>query len=155
MEDKSTVSITGVAELDASPMFLMGLAYKQFRAELGSLPGGKHSISLEMFGALRVLSQHGQISQQQLADYLLRNRSVAKRLVDNGIKLELIEASKSLENKKTKLLSLTPLGEQVVANCAPLVAAGKDHFLTQLSDDEQQQLSRLMQKLVRSDVLVD
>lgn len=155
MEDKRGPSITGVAELDANPMFLMGLAYKQFRAQVGHLLGGEQPISLEMFGALRVLNQHGQISQQQLADHLLRNRSVAKRLVDNAIKLELIEARKCSENKKIKLLSLAPKGQQMMSHCTNTVSEENALFLSPLSAEEKRQLTQLLQKLVRTDVIVD
>ncbi|WP_298444024.1 MarR family transcriptional regulator [uncultured Ferrimonas sp.] len=155
MENKTKVSITEIDALDHNPMFLMGLAYKQFRAQLASHLGGAGNITLEMYGALRVLEAHGQISQQQLANYLLRNRSVAKRLVDNGIKLGLIVSSKSDSNKKVKLLAITPLGQERIKQCQPIVDQQTQLFLAALEAGPQQQLAQLLGGLIRSDLLVD
>ncbi|WP_028115990.1 MarR family winged helix-turn-helix transcriptional regulator [Ferrimonas senticii] len=155
MDPKEPRMITGIEELDRNPMFLMGLVYKQFRAQVAQQLSVGCEISLEMFGALRVLQQHGQITQQQLADYLMRDRSVTKRLADNAIKLGLVQADKSNTNKKIKLLSLTTAGEQQLAHSKPLVAELNQQFRSPLSDAEQQQLQQLLSKLVRVDLVTD
>ena len=155
MENQPVLSITGVDELDTNAMFLMGLAYKQFRAKLALDMIEVSSVSLEMFGAMKVLSQYGSITQQQLANYLLRNRSVTKRLVDNAIKLGLIVASKSATNKKVKLLMLTAEGKQLVDECMPLVIDVSKQFQNNLSTAESKQLQHLLAKLVQTDQLTD
>lgn len=155
MENQQALLITGIDQLDSNPMFLMGIAYKQFRAQAMLELGDATGISLEMCGALRVLNAHGKITQQALADFLLRNRSVTKRLVDNGIKLELITSSKSDTNKKIKLLSLTEKGQQVLMASAPILDGYTAQFQGNLSDQESQQLTQLLAKLVRAGELVD
>ena len=155
MENQPPLSITGINTLDANPMFLMGFAYKQFRSEITSKLLANAGISLEMYGGLKVLNERGKMTQQQLSDLLLRNRSVTKRLVDNAIKLGLISASKSDTNKKIKLLTLTAQGQQTVVNCAPIVEHGTQQFLAALTNGEEQQLATLLAKLVKTDQLVD
>lgn len=155
MENQPALSITGIDALDSNPMFLMGFAYKQFRAQVTAKMGTTSGISLEMFGALRVLDKHGKITQQELTNYLLRNRSVTKRLVDNAIKLNLIEASKSETNKKVKLLSLTEEGKKLAEYCEPMVDSISEQFQSALSEDESKQLQTLLAKLVKTDQFVD
>ena len=154
MENQPALSITGIDALDSNPMFLMGFAYKQFRAQIAAEMGTTSGISLEMFGALRVLDKHGKITQQELTNYLLRNRSVTKRLVDNAIKLNLIEA-KSETNKKVKLLSLTEEGKKLAEYCEPMVDSISEQFQSALSEDESKQLQTLLAKLVKTDQFVD
>ncbi|MGF1736992.1 MarR family winged helix-turn-helix transcriptional regulator [Photobacterium satsumensis] len=155
MENQPASPITGIESLDTNPMFLMGLAYKQFRSQIATGMGATSSISLEMYGALNVLSEHDKITQQELTNYLLRNRSVTKRLVDNAIKLGLVVASKSETNKKIKLLSLTKEGKELTTQCAPVVDSISQQFQSSLSEDETQQLQQLLAKLVKTDQLVD
>lgn len=155
MENQPALSITGIDELDTNSMFLMGLVYKQFRAQIAVDMAEVSGVSLEMFGALKVLSKKDNITQQQLANCLLRNRSVTKRLVDNAIKLGLIQPNKSDTNKKVKLLMLTPAGKQLVAECMPIVTDISLQFQDRLSKKESQQLQSLLAKLVKTDQLTD
>ncbi|WP_261872874.1 MarR family winged helix-turn-helix transcriptional regulator [Vibrio rarus] len=148
------ISITGINSLDTNPMFLMGLVYKQFRCNVSTQMSAMN-ITLEMYGALRVLHEQGEMTQQQLADYLLRNRSVTKRLVDNGIKFGLIIANKSATNKKVKLLTLTPDGEQMVNQCTPIINNITQQFQDKLSKSESKKLVTLLSKLISSDHFVD
>ncbi|MBR9726593.1 MarR family winged helix-turn-helix transcriptional regulator [Shewanella intestini] len=154
MEQQVPITITGIHNLDSNPMFLMGLVYKQFRSNVAA-EMGQLNITLEMYGALRVLGEHGEITQQQLADYLLRNRSVTKRLVDNGIKLGLINASKSATNKKIKLLTLTDIGLQMATQCMPIVNDISQLFQDKLCVSETKQLKLLLSKLINVEHAVD
>ncbi|WP_261816956.1 MarR family winged helix-turn-helix transcriptional regulator [Vibrio gallicus] len=133
----------------------MGFAYKQFRAKVSHELFEALGISLEMFGALKVLNAHGKMTQQQLSDLLLRNRSVTKRLVDNAIKLNLIEPSKSETNKKIKLLALTIEGQKAVAECSPIVDKISHQLQDSLSKGESLQLTQLLAKLVKKEQFVD
>ncbi|USD38030.1 MarR family winged helix-turn-helix transcriptional regulator [Ferrimonas sp. SCSIO 43195] len=150
-----TQSITSITALDNSMTFLMSLAQKQYRALCTQRLMAEFDISLEMVGAMRALQQLGCIPQQQLADVLKRNRSVAKRLVDNGIKRGLIEASKSDTNKKARMLSLTAEGHRVNEACTPVIQAISEEFFAGVTLQEQQQLMGILKKLVRDDVRVD
>ncbi|GAD89824.1 MULTISPECIES: MarR family winged helix-turn-helix transcriptional regulator [Vibrio] len=155
MENQTALSITGIDKLDSNPLFLMGFAYKQFRSKIAVELSSASHISLEMYGALKVLSTNGMLTQQELSDLLLRHRSVTKRLVDNAIKLELVVASKSETNKKVKLLALTPLGQQTVVECAPIVDSVSAQFQQSLTAQESKQLTDLLAKLVKTDEFVD
>ncbi|WP_261816962.1 MarR family winged helix-turn-helix transcriptional regulator [Vibrio gallicus] len=155
MENRTALSITGIDKLDSNPMFLMGFTYKQFRAKVSHELSEASGISLEMFGAIKVLNTHGQMTQQELSDLLLRNRSVTKRLVDNAIKLNLIAASKSETNKKVKLLALTDEGQAVMLKCSPIVNDISQQFQSSLTKDESQQLTQLLAKLINMDEFVD
>ncbi|PMH42150.1 hypothetical protein BCU68_14695 [Vibrio sp. 10N.286.49.B3] len=155
MENPTALSITGIDKLDSNPMFLMGFTYKQFRAKVAHELAKVSGISLEMFGALKVLNAHGKITQQELSNLLLRNRSVTKRLVDNAIKLNLIEPSKSETNKKVKLLALTLEGQKAVVDCTPIVDKMTRQHQSSLTEAESLQITQLLAKLVKKDEFVD
>lgn len=92
--------MTNIPELDSSLSFTLGLTYKQFRTIANQSLNTQFDITLEMLGALRVLDHLGEIPQQAVAEALQRERSVTKRLIDNCIKRDLIEAKKATPIKK-------------------------------------------------------
>ncbi|MBY6186563.1 MarR family transcriptional regulator [Marinobacter hydrocarbonoclasticus] len=147
-----TLSITSIPELDNSLTFMMSLAQKQYRAVCNQQLQQAFDITLEMVGAMKVLDHLGCIPQQQLADVLKRDRSVAKRLVDNCIKRGLIEAGRSDTNRKARMLSLTEEGRRVNQASEPLIQSISESYFEKLSDEERVMLKGMLHKLVRDDI---
>lgn len=91
MKEKKVSPIT---ILDQSPMFVCGVMQRMYRnraqAELSRL----NLITLEMASALAAVEEFQPMSQQALANAVLSERSVAKRMVDNLEKRGLVHVSK-------------------------------------------------------------
>lgn len=147
-------TIIAIPELDSSPSFIMGLAYKQFRTIASQMLSSEFDITLEMLGALRVLTHLGEVPQQTLAETLNRERSVTKRLVDNCIKRELIMARKSDTNKKARYLVVTDKGLQVKKQASTKLQKVIEDFYSPLAADEQKLLLSLCKKLIKEDFLL-
>ncbi|MCL1058360.1 MarR family winged helix-turn-helix transcriptional regulator [Shewanella gelidimarina] len=141
-----------IPEFETSASFMMGLAYKQFRTLSNQALSSKLNISIEMLGALKVLSHHGKLMQQGLADALLRERSATKRLVDNCIKRGLIEAYKNEANKKAKYLVITDKGETVKNEASVIIADINEQFFGPLTVEERQVLLNTCRKLIKDDI---
>ena len=147
-------SITTIPELDNSPSFIMGLAYKQFRTLASQALLNEFDISLEMLGAMRTLLHLGEVPQQTLAEALRRERSVTKRLVDNCIKRGLLEAKKSVNNKKARYLVITDKGRQVKADADARLQQIIADFFAPLTPEELKMLHSLCTKLIQKDMLL-
>lgn len=146
--------ITHIPELDSSAVFMMGLAYKQFRTIANQMLTAEFDVTLEMIGALRVLHHLGKVPQQTLSTALHRERSVTKRLVDNCIKRGLIEVHKSDTNKKARYLALTDKGIETKINADNKLKSIAQEFYTPLTDDERVMLLSLCKKLVQEDIIL-
>ncbi|NQZ92760.1 MAG: MarR family transcriptional regulator [Moritella sp.] len=149
-----TKKITGVPELDNSTPFMMGLAYKQFRTLVNQSLTTDFEITLEMLGMLRVLAHLGEVPQQTLAEALHRERSVTKRLVDNCIKRNLIEARKSETNKKARYLTLTEKGMDIKEKASQNLQQITADYYSPLTSSEQQLLRRLCTKLIQDKIVL-
>ncbi|KXO13845.1 Transcriptional regulator, MarR family [Moritella sp. JT01] len=147
-------SITNIPTLDNSISFMMGLAYKQFRTLANQVLVTEFDITLEMLGTLRALEQLGELPQQKLAEALLRERSVIKRLVDNCIKRKLIAAHKSDTNKKARYLSITAKGIAVKDAAHKRIQQVTTDYYSPLTAEEQQQLLTLNKKIIQVDMIV-
>ncbi|WP_318465182.1 MarR family winged helix-turn-helix transcriptional regulator [Photobacterium leiognathi] len=146
---------TDIPALNESLSFTMGLAYKQFRSLATSALATEFDITLEMLGALRVLSHLGEVPQQAVSDALHRERSVTKRLIDNCIKRELITVKKSEQNKKARYLVITEKGQDIAQKATQCITNINHDFFAPLSDEERDLLTKLNKKLIRHDILVN
>lgn len=146
--------ITAIPELNNSTSFMMGLAYKQFRTLANQALASELGITIEMLGALRVLTYLGEVPQQALAEALHRERSVTKRLVDNCIKRGLIAAHKSETNKKARYLALTEKGMEVKKKAHLCIQRVIANYYSPLTSDEQQLLLGLCKKLIQDDIIL-
>lgn len=149
-----THSITSIPELDNSPSFIMGLAYKQFRTLASQALLDEFDISLEMLGAMRTLIYLGEVPQQTLAESLRRERSVTKRLVDNCIKRGLLEARKSEINKKARYLMITDKGREIKEQADSRLQQIIADFFAPLTTEELTLLHGLCSKLIQRDLLL-
>lgn len=147
--------MTNIPELDSSLSFTLGLTYKQFRTIANQSLNTQFDITLEMLGALRVLDHLGEIPQQTVAEALQRERSVTKRLIDNCIKRNLVAVKKSEYNKKARYLALTSKGLEVKQQADITIKTIAADYYAPLTQQEQQQLLSLCQRLIKPDFILD
>ncbi len=143
-----TDTVSPVKILDNSHFFILAVLHKQFRGRSQQQLHCQFDITLEMLGALNAIQCYQPVSQQQLSDSLMGERSAVKRLVDNIIKRELVVVSRSDTNKKLRLLSLTPAGESMLTNANTVMRGLGEKFLSVLTKNEQDQLMSISRKLV-------
>ena len=149
------IQLKNIEMLYGSTPFMMGLAYKQFRSQSNIKLLSELNLTLEMFGALKVLAHCGPLSQQEVANILYRERSVTKRLIDNCIKRDLIIAGKAPQNKKIKLLYITDDGQLIQQKAKIIIHDVNKHFFANISNEENNQLLAICQKLVKEDLFID
>ncbi|MGL6258058.1 MarR family winged helix-turn-helix transcriptional regulator [Vibrio sp. WXL210] len=134
--------------LDESTFFLMGIAHRLFRNQAQEQLMEHHDISVEMQKALEILSFHGEMLQQGLADKLMTERSTVKRLVDNMLKRELVAISAHPTNQKVRLIKLTEKGVSVHKSGNQIITSVQRQWLDQLGDDKQAQLKSALTTLI-------
>ena len=106
--------ISPISVLDQSPMFVCSLMNRTFRNRAQAELSRQDLMTLEMASALAALEEFQPMSQQELADAVLTERSVAKRMVDNLEKRGFVKVSKSETNQRLKILTLTKEGVEAV-----------------------------------------
>lgn len=139
--------ISPISVLDQNPMFVCGVMQRMYRHRAQTELAKQSPITLEMASALAALEEFQPMSQQELADAVLTERSVAKRMVDNLVKRGLVEASKSETNQRIKLLTLTKEGMDTVQNTHDIMGNLQKSFFSCLSAKEYKEFFRLARKL--------
>ncbi|MGR5237730.1 MarR family winged helix-turn-helix transcriptional regulator [Vibrio alfacsensis] len=139
--------ISPISILDQSPMFVCGVMQRMYRNRAQSELSRQNLITLEMASALAALEEFQPMSQQDLADAVLTERSVAKRMVDNLEKRGFVQVSKSETNLRLKILTLTPEGTAEVRKVDRIMEDLQKDFFSCLSDKESAEFFRLVRKM--------
>ncbi len=128
-------------------MFVCGVMQRMYRNRAQAELSRQNLITLEMASALAAVEEFQPMSQQALANAVLSERSVAKRMVDNLEKRGLVEVSKCETNRRLKMLSITEEGQKAVRQVHEIMANLQQEFFSSLSESESTEFFRLVRKL--------
>lgn len=120
-------------------------AFGAVKREMGRLlpadcPGGSAAV-------LTLLGRHGDMRMSKLAELLAVDMSVASRHVAHVAERGWIERSPDPADKRSRILRLTPAGQGRLDEIADRTSQMLAHRLSDWSDDEVGQLTRLMARL--------
>ncbi|GAB7220167.1 MarR family transcriptional regulator [Vibrio comitans] len=132
--------------LENSPLFLMTVLTRLHRNLVHGKLRVHADITLEMLLVMHIIFENQPIKQQSVADYLMYDRSTAKRTVDNMVKRGWVKTMKDDNNQKTKLLALTESGEEIKKVCSEVVIETRIEFMECLTEEENIELTRLCTK---------
>lgn len=114
----------------------------RFAQQLGPL-----GLSPPHVGMMRALSESAGMSQQQLATLLGLHASRLVALVDELESRGLAERRESPDDRRTHALVLTDEGKKALSAALRIGTKHQDALCAALSDDEREQLGRLLEKI--------
>ncbi|WP_411062693.1 MarR family winged helix-turn-helix transcriptional regulator [Vibrio rotiferianus] len=139
--------ISPISVLDQSPMFVCSVMNRTFRNRAQAELSRQDLMTLEMASALAALEEFQPMSQQELADAVLTERSVAKRMVDNLEKRGFVQVSKCETNQRLKILTLTKEGVEALRKVHRIMTNLKQDFFSCLTEEESDEFFRLVRKM--------
>lgn len=142
--------ISPISVLDQSPMFVCSVMNRTFRNRAQAELSRQDLMTLEMASALAALEEFQPMSQQELADAVLTERSVANRMVDNLEKRGFVQVSKCETNQRLKILTLTKEGVEAVCKVHRIMTNLKQDFFSCLTEEESDEFFRLVRKMTLS-----
>jgi DNA-binding MarR family transcriptional regulator len=116
---------------------------------------GKAGLTPLQYGVLIHLSkQTGRpgIEQNNLADRLNVDRNTASLLVEQLVKKDLVERRVNGADRRARLLSLTPKGEQLYAQLRPAHLAANQSILAPISPRERKLLISLLIRVIEGNL---
>nr|WP_326529465.1 MarR family transcriptional regulator [Rhodoferax sp.] len=98
------------------------------------------------FAALDAIAQQPDIDQASLAATICFDRATIGGVIDRLERKGLVQRVVSAQDRRARLLHLTPEGEQLLAACQPVVKALQADILAPLSPAEREVFLALAQK---------
>jgi DNA-binding MarR family transcriptional regulator len=112
----------------------------------------EEGLPITFFDVLAQLSAAGgRLRMSELADAVLLSRSGVTRLVDRMVRAGLVRREQCPEDRRSLYATLTPEGEQALAEALPVHFAGiANHFGRHISDEEAKTLAAAFGRMVSS-----
>jgi len=110
---------------------------------------GPFEITPVQYAALTAIAEQPDADATRIARVIALDRSTIGNVLERLEGRGLIEREYLAHDKRTKRLRLTAEGRRLLDEIAPSIARSQVRFIEVLADDEQQQLRRLLGKLIR------
>jgi len=112
----------------------------------------EQGLPITFFDVLAQLSAAGgRLRMSELADAVLLSRSGVTRLVDRMVRAGLVRREQCPEDRRSLYATLTPEGEQALAEALPVHFAGiANHFGRHIGDEEAKTLAAAFGRMVSS-----
>ncbi|RVV97642.1 MarR family transcriptional regulator [Mesobaculum littorinae] len=104
------------------------------------------------FAALEALRREGDLDQARLADAIAKDRATTGAVVDRLAQKRLIGRSADPNDRRSRIVSLTPEGETVIAAMTPVVEALQKEVLSGLDATEYRTFIALASKVIAASV---
>lgn len=107
----------------------------------------EEKLTAPQFNVLEVLEKSGSMPLKRISEELLVTGANITCVVDNLEKEDLVRRVHSKEDRRIIMAELTDKGKQKIGEIYPKYAENMTEVTSVLSDSEQQELTRLLQKL--------
>jgi len=107
----------------------------------------QHDLTISQFGILEALFHLGPMTQKMVARKILRSPGNITMVVDNLEKRGLVTRRKNPDDRRSFIIELTGKGEACIASIFPDHADRIQNRMSRLTDNELEQLGRLLRKL--------
>jgi MarR family transcriptional regulator, lower aerobic nicotinate degradation pathway regulator len=124
------------------PSYAIGQLHRAAKARLDSALGGQ-GLSLRTHAVLVCLDEYGELSQQQVADYVGIDRSDLVKLIDQLEARGQVARRPDLADRRRHVLSLTPAGKRAIRQADQIIEQATEDIFGNLSAQELHTLHRL------------
>ncbi|MFI7481356.1 MarR family winged helix-turn-helix transcriptional regulator [Kocuria sp. M1R5S2] len=133
-------------DLTAEPVFLMARA-----ASTGSSAANKQLAELDLkvrhYSVLALACGEERLTQRELSQFLVLDPSQIVAILDELERRGAVERRTDPRDRRSKVIAPTPAGRNLYAQAKALVGVSTSESLSPLSDEERQELSRLLRKV--------
>jgi DNA-binding MarR family transcriptional regulator len=109
--------------------------------------GERFALSRDEWRVIAALQERGQMRTTEVIAHTTLDKMQVSRAVARLEKDGLIQREEAAEDRRNRVLSLTPAGKALVKKIVPLVLAREDFLLASLSAEERTALDTAMRKL--------
>lgn len=109
----------------------------------------RYGLVAPQYGMLIILQLEGLMNQNELGSYMAMDKATIVRMLDGLEDKGFIRRVPSPEDRRAKLVEVTPSGRRVISELEKLRQEAEKEFLAPLSPDERKLLREMVLKLLR------
>ena len=108
-----------------------------------------HDITIDQWLLLRLLNDNPELSQNELAGMVFKDKASITRIIDLLVEKGYVERASDQANRRRNRLLITPSGQKVIDSLTPIVAENRRTALAEASDAEIAGFVRAVGKVAR------
>ncbi len=131
--------------------FILGQTKRVYRNKiLAKFKENNVDLSLGLYITMFQIDLNEAVTQQYLADYFQKDKSMVMRQINALIEKGYVVRSWNKNDKRKKNLVLTPAGKQVMALTKGLARNVSEELLAGIGEDEQRTFDLVIQKIIEN-----
>jgi DNA-binding MarR family transcriptional regulator len=134
-------------KLQAYLPYRLSVASNQVSNLISNLYRGRYGLSIWQWRVIALLGASGKRTAQQIADQAAMDKMTVSRAVADLLKRDLVHRQPSSTDRRAQILRLSPEGQRIHDEIAPLAKEQETILLSGMSADEIEQLFFLLQRL--------
>ncbi len=120
--------------------------YRQFAQNTLRVHG--HSITIDQWLVLRMLKDHPDVSQNDLADLIFKDKASVTRILDLLEQQKFLTRKTDPDNRRRSRLSLTPKGHKAVEAIMPIVTRYRKAALLGISEKDLLKTQAVLDRMI-------
>ena len=150
------MSRTGGLTLDAYLPYRLSVASNAVSGLIARAYQDRFGLSVPQWRLICVLAEDGALTQGQIVERTVMDKVTVSRSAQGLLKRHLVARSEHQADGRSHVLQLSPQGQRLHAEIAPLALAYEQALIAGLSPSEVENLKRLLSRLqVSATALVD
>jgi DNA-binding MarR family transcriptional regulator len=109
---------------------------------------GEIGLTPVQYAALQTVANQPGIDQRTLARAIALDASTTGGVVDRLAQRELIERRTSAEDRRARVLEITPAGRKLLADAVPAMLRAQEQILAPLTERQRAEFMRMLQLLI-------
>jgi len=136
--------------------YLLGQTFTLMRMKLKeSFKENYMDFSMEQYIMLNLINHKNDLTQQDLANHFQKDKSLILRQVNVMIKESYVERETGKDDKRKKILILTPRGREVLERLKAIAKKVSEELLEGVTDNEKNVFQAVIQKIQNNTGQID
>jgi len=106
-----------------------------------------HDLSTPDFSILYHISQKGAMTQVNIANMMMRDKTTITRRIDGLVKKQYVTRVNNPDDRRVFLITLTDSAHEALTSIIPLVAVFQDEVLSDISEQDKNITMQTLQKI--------
>lgn len=123
-------------------------SYRQYAQKRLNEKG--HTITIDQWLVLKTITDHEDISQNEIAEFIFKDKASVTRIIDLLITKGYLKREPSPENRRRVKLTITKAGNNIIEQILPTIKSNRKNALLNCNEDELEHLNAVLKKIIKN-----
>ncbi len=138
-------------KLSSTIFFQLDRAIKSYRQYAQKrLTEKGYAITIDQWLVLKTILDHDDISQNEIAEYIFKDKASVTRIIDLLITKGYLKREPSTENRRRVQLTITKAGKAIIEAILPTIRSNRKNALVGCNEEELETMGVVLEKIIKN-----